>query len=346
MASLRPQQSFPHFSNLPVEIRLRIWQLAAPRRPRVIQIGYDPETISWKAWKDGLGGLPSIVHVSREARHEALKSYTRIFSAYVDPDEDTVFISDPIFSIREPRDRFLRSECANKLRNVALTSEICDGLWESWEQFPSFCEGPARILRMLEGMTHFTLVLLEDGAGFDYSDDEDDQDGGTDEAEDVEGNGEEDTNQPDTTQNQKDARQEPDDEGESMESLEENSDVLRFLIRSDEEAMETMSRGYFRHLGNIHFESAMEHPDHWEAWEFYRNRVNLLLSREQEEFPDWVRPRVSVMAVAYGLRRPGDFAKKIHLLDDRMENHGDFVFETRAAEETEDDRESESDSSW
>ena len=87
-------QSFPHFSALPIEIRLRIWQLASPRRPRVIQVGYDPEKSCWKAWRDGLGGLPSIVHVSKEAREEALKPYSRMFDAYIDPEEDTIFLSD------------------------------------------------------------------------------------------------------------------------------------------------------------------------------------------------------------------------------------------------------------
>jgi hypothetical protein len=100
---LQPPQSFSCFSNLPVEMRLRIWQFAAPRRPRVIQIAFDPNGSCWKAWEDGLGGLPSIVHVSREAREEALRHYIRIFDAYVDPEEDTIFISDPIFSIRTPR---------------------------------------------------------------------------------------------------------------------------------------------------------------------------------------------------------------------------------------------------
>jgi hypothetical protein len=41
-----------------------------------------------------LGGLPSIVRVSREARDEALKSYSRIFDAYVNPEEDIIFIGD------------------------------------------------------------------------------------------------------------------------------------------------------------------------------------------------------------------------------------------------------------
>lgn len=94
MSSSTNLPSFSNFSALPTEIRLRIWQFAAPRRPRVIQVGYDPDKSCWKAWKDGLGGLPSIVHVSREAREAALKPYDRIFDAYVDPEEDTIFISD------------------------------------------------------------------------------------------------------------------------------------------------------------------------------------------------------------------------------------------------------------
>ncbi len=94
MASSQNLQNFPQFSALPAEIRLRIWQFAAPRRPRVIQVGYNPHHSCWTTWQDGQGGLPSILDVSREARDEALRPYERMFNAYVDPEEDTIFISD------------------------------------------------------------------------------------------------------------------------------------------------------------------------------------------------------------------------------------------------------------
>lgn len=364
MASLvQNPQGFSHFSGLPVEIRLRIWQFAALRRPRVVQIGYDPYKGCWKAWQDGLGGLPSIALVSREAREEALKPYTRIFDAYVSLEEDTIFISDPIFSIRKPRSIFMSSEHAKRLRNVAFTSEIYNGLAQSFDQFPSLCEAPVTVLRKLEGLAHFTLALSEDGAGFEYSDDEEDggEDEGENEDEDNEeaGGNEESTNQPHEVENiaalalagesdtaQDDTVHEPRDEEESGGSLDEDAIVRRFLDRLDEEAIETMSKGYFRHLGNIHFESAVGHPDHWEAWETYRDGLEVSFAQEEEEFSAWIRPKASVMAVEYGLCRLGDFRRKLHLLGDHKDDVFDDVYETNAdgyISETDDGIESESD---
>jgi hypothetical protein len=354
MASfLSNPQSFSHFPDLPVEIRLRIWQFAAPCRPRVIQIGYDPNKSCWKAWKDGLGGLPSIVHVSQEAREEALKPYTKVFDAYVDPDEDTIFISDPIFSIRKPRNRFLCSEYANKLRNVAFTSEIYNGLAQSLDQFPGLCEGPATVLRRLEGLTHFTLVISEDGAGFEYSgDDEDEVEDEEDEDEEDKEDGQ-DIVQGDEVGNiiqlnqaaesnaaEDDAKLVPRGEKEPEDSLDEDTIIRRFLDHLEEEAMESMSKGYFRHLGNIHFQSALGHPDHWETWEIYRDELKVSHEQEKEGFPDWIRPKVSVMAVEYGLRRTGDFRTNLHLLGDHTGNSLETIDYTS---ETENSNGSESD---
>ena len=353
---LPPPQSFSCFSGLPVEIRLRIWRFAAPRRPRVIQVAFDPNGSCWKAWEDGLGGLPSIVHVSQEAREEALKPYTRILDTYVDPEEDTIFISDPIFSIRKPRNIFMSSEYANTLRKVAFTSEIYDGLAQAFSQFPSLCEAPATILRKLKGLTHFTLAVSEDGAGFEYSsdrgeEDEDEEDGDEEDGENEEG----DTSRPDeegynsaldhdeeSNTIQDDGYNEPDKEGESEDSPNDEATVRQFLDRLDEDAVQIMSKGYFRHLGNIHFESAAGHPDHWEDWEIYRQELEVSCEQEKEGFPGWVRPKISVMAVEYGLNRLGDFRTKLHLLGD----HSDDALETTEdgyASEAEDGNEIESD---
>jgi hypothetical protein len=114
------------------------------------------------------------------------------------------------------------------------------------------------------------------------------------------------------------------------------------LDRLDEDAVEVMSKGYFRHLGNIHFESAADHPDHWEDWEIYKQDLEVSCEQEKAEFPDWIRPKVSVMAVVYGLNCLGDFRAKLHLLGD----HNDDVLETTAddyASETEHSSDSESD---
>jgi hypothetical protein len=185
-------------------------------------------------------------------------------------------------------------------------------------------------------LSHFTLVLSEDGAGFEYSSEE-----GNDEVEDQE-NEDEYAGGPDDEENaatlvepsesdasQHDAAHEPEGVWKSRHEGTVDEDLIasRFLDRLDEQAMETMSKGYFRHLGNIHFESAVHHPDHWESWEVYRDELKVSCEQEKGAYPVWIRPKISIMAVEYGLHRPGDFKTKIHLLgdhtDDVLENIGD-----------------------
>ncbi|KAG0645928.1 hypothetical protein D0Z07_7844 [Hyphodiscus hymeniophilus] len=238
------------------------------------------------------------------------------------------------------------SEFTSKLRKIALTSEIYNGLAQSSEQFPDFCERPTTVLRKFKGLRHFTLALSEDGAGFEYFDDSehefvdaDEEDDDEDEDGDDEDGGEEDddeegqpnTTQADVSENSVTELNTSDrvagdlrDEVGYEDTFDKNSIVRQFLDRLDGEAMETMSKGYFRHLGNIHFESGVNHPDHWEAWLTFRDELQEACEKEKGEFPDWVRPKVSVMAVSYGLRCPGDFTTTLHLLGD----HSDDVLET------------------
>jgi hypothetical protein len=129
-----------------------------------------------------------VIHVSREARAEALKGYTRAFGAYVDLEEDTVFIIDPVFALREPRKAFLDAEHVSKLCKIAITSDIYVGLDEYGVKFPTLCDGPAAILRKLEGLTHFTFALpneyetikgrSDDGYVTDNDEDNEDHDSG------------------------------------------------------------------------------------------------------------------------------------------------------------------------
>ena len=159
-------KSFFDFPRLPVEIRCQIWSFAAPRRPRILQVFYAPEQKVWQACKDGCGGLPSIVHVSREARAEALKGYTKTLDAYIHLEEDTIFISDPVFKIREPRATFMGLEYVNKFERIALSSDVYQRLESTFYQYPKLSESPARILRKFEGLKHFTLAVSDDGEAF------------------------------------------------------------------------------------------------------------------------------------------------------------------------------------
>ena len=87
----------------------------------------------------------------------------------------------------------MSSGYANTLRKEAFISEIYDGLAQASSQFPSLCEAPITILRKLKGLTHSTLAVSEDVAGFEFSSD------GEEEYEDEEygENDEGDTGQPD-----------------------------------------------------------------------------------------------------------------------------------------------------
>jgi hypothetical protein len=152
-------QGFTNFPRLPIEIRRFVWSLATLRRPRTLQILYNPEKESWQACTDGCGGLPSIIPVSREARTEGLLGYIRILDTWLDLEKDTVFISDPLFCLRNPRKVFMGSEYVGKIKNIAFTNDVFRGLADSNERFPQLCDPPARILRNMKALQHFNLVL-------------------------------------------------------------------------------------------------------------------------------------------------------------------------------------------
>lgn len=324
--------SFARFPQLPTEIRLRIWAYAAPHRPRVIQVYYDIEKASWLAWKDGCGGLPPTVHVSREARSEALKSYAKVFDTYFDLEADTVFISDPMFTIRKPRKIFMDSEFAKRFKNVSFSSDVYVGLVQANDQFPDLCMHPASVLRQLTAVTNFNIVLSDDADVFYDSDDGEDSDDGDIDISGWESDGPPDHNHPRVKQAGLSSGEDQDDPGNveydedgqiavslgdtihdnpETEAGQSSIDSVK-LDHLEGIAMEQMSKGFFRHVGNIRFESAMQNPDHWESWAEFRDVLMLDFQREKYSFPTWVRPMFGVMAVKYGLKRPGDFSTVIH----------------------------------
>jgi hypothetical protein len=88
---------------------------------------YAPEQKVWQACKDGCGGLPSIAHVSREARAEALKGYTKTLDAYIHLKEHTIFISHPVFTIREPRATLMGLEYVKKFEELLFPAMSIKG---------------------------------------------------------------------------------------------------------------------------------------------------------------------------------------------------------------------------
>jgi 2EXR family len=304
--------SFTMFSKLPEELRYMIWAHAAPLRPRVIQVYYETTTKTWQAHKDSCGGLPPVIHVSREARREALKGYTSAFDTWVDLVEDTIFICDPVFTIQKPRKRFIKTKYVNRLRKVAITTEIYEALQFSADEFPTLCPRPTGVLRGLKGLTHFILVLSDnmDQDVFNSDDTGISEDGHDTGDEDHESGEEADGD------NQID-RVSPIDSATAADELARR--LRRSLRYFEKNALAEMSKGFLQHPGNIHFESAMDSVDYWDDGDYYKDLITVQYESEKVSWPEWVRPKVSIMVLKYGLKWLGDFTWPIHLSGDHCD---------------------------
>jgi 2EXR family len=311
--------SFTVFSKLPKELRCIIWTRSAPIRPRVIQLFYESTTNTWHAWKDGCGGLPLTRKVSREAREEALKGYTEAFDTFVNFEEDIIFISDPVFVFQKPIRSFLGAKFANQVRHLAITSEMYLGLVESAVKFPALCFWPPTILQKLKGLTHFTLVLSEDEMSLNYLiDDHIDDHIDDSDSHDTDWDDSTSENEVDISNELGPREKEVGAVGSSNSTVDNGVDyeaasrLRRRLARLEKEALANMSNGYVRHPGNIHFESAMESGDYWEDWYDHKMMIVEQCEDEKAANPHWVRPKLSIMLLRYGLKRLGDFHSPVH----------------------------------
>jgi hypothetical protein len=322
--------SFDLFPKLPEELRCMIWERSAPLRTRVIQLFYEATSNTWHACPDNCGGLPPIIHVSQEARKEALKGYTWAFDTYIDLEDDTIVISDPVFTLREPQRAFLNTEHARAMKKFALSSGVYEGLEEVAAAYPTLCLPFPAVLRKLEGLTHFTLAISDDGEltaydydseheldeGYDLTDEEDA--GHESEAEDITAIG------PDQTHDEEDGGNESEaeditaigpDQTHSGDSVVKAYDS-QLLAHLEELAFENMSKGFVRERGDIHFENARTSVDHWEEWGDYVYCMMDHYDEEKKTHPDWVRPKVSIMILRYGLNKLGDYGGPIHIAGD------------------------------
>ncbi|PBP20319.1 hypothetical protein BUE80_DR009000 [Diplocarpon rosae] len=297
------------FQDLPTEIRCQIWSLAAPSRPRVIQIAYSREKEHWHSCPDSCGGLPTVILVCHEARQEALRPYTKMLETWVDLNQDTIFISDTFFTVREARSLMMNSEYTGLIKRIAFTEEVYFGMKQVHEAFPKLVDPPAAVLRKMRGLTHFSLVLMEDGKQFSFDaedfaalvpDDEDPDDGSAE-------NEEEDGSHP---YNYTDGTEE--EESEFVPSP--NADDLpvereigglaeqeRRLGLQEANTMERMSHGYFRHVGDIHFESATHSPDYWDSWYPCLEQIEVDFDEQQVEGEAWIRPLIAIVETKPGL---------------------------------------------
>ncbi|KAL5314882.1 hypothetical protein ACEPPN_017532 [Leptodophora sp. 'Broadleaf-Isolate-01'] len=312
-----PSRLFAKFPDLPAEIRCLIWAKASPSRPRVIQIAYEAEKETWRACVDSCGGLPQVIPVCREARQEALKPYTRLLETWIDLEEDTIFISDPMFNLRKPRTNFMDSAYLSSIKRIAFTEDVYLGMKLLYDSFPLLVDPQAAIVRKMEGLSHFSLVLMEDGAGFDSDSeaaefeyfDEDSPTSGLDPEEEHDQGSDNDEEQDEQEVAVVDLEHGPTEsrplqEGDDIpdgDNEDEIADEEQWLSVQEEEAMERLRKGYFRHVGDIHFKSAMHSPDYWDSWYSYLEQINSDFDEQQSEDPDWTRPMVAIVEVKYGL---------------------------------------------
>lgn len=248
--------------------------------------------------------------VCREARAEALKLYTQAFDTCIDLEHDTIFISDPVFSIRKPRAIFMNMEHVNELKNIAFSSDICRGLAEMHEDFSELCDSPGRVLRQFEGLTIFTIVLSVDGLdGGGYLD-------GASESP-VNGMDDDEIDVEDRPESHEDEQDFEEDEGYDDGERETDDEVLD---KMEKEALATMSKGYFRQVGDIHFASPRTHPDYMESCMWFGDDVVHSCILEKREHPEFIRPKVSIMAIKYGLNWIGDYSEReLHSLGDHKD---------------------------
>lgn len=237
-----------------------------------------------------------------------------MFETWVDLDQDIIFVSDPLFTIRAPRKSFMASEHIDKIKWLAFTDDVYLGLMQTHEDFPDLTESPATVIRNMRGVEYFALVLMEDGGGFDG----DDSDGEEFEFEDAESvasadvadeGDEEDHDEQEAytheTEEGLDSNQHHpvEDEDEDDATDPPRDDAL--LLSQEDEAMEGMSKGYFRHVGDVHLVNAMSSSDHWDSWRPYLEQISLDFKEMHETHPEWTRPKVAITEVKYGLNGLG-----------------------------------------
>lgn len=216
------------------------------------------------------------------------------------------------------------SEYVGKIKRLAFTDDVYMGMKQVYEAFPNLVEGPGAVLLRMGGLSHFSLVLMEDSGDFDDGEsefeefdfdaegpptpdgDEDEEDADVENDEEIQDMEELDIEDLDDHEDASNAGpfSDPDDLPEEGD-LEDLEGEEAWLSHQEREAMERMSKGYFRHVGDIHFESALHSPDYWDSWYPYFQQVEVDFAEQQTEVPEWKQPLVSIVEIKYGLNYIG-----------------------------------------
>ncbi|KAH7309328.1 hypothetical protein BKA65DRAFT_559541 [Rhexocercosporidium sp. MPI-PUGE-AT-0058] len=157
---------FTVFSNLPSELRLKIWQQAC--FPRTVALKYTSTTSSFNSKTSP----PTLLSVNQESRHEALRIYTLSFGTslqpartYFNPFLDTLYIPrhqemgyDE--TLRDFRQLVLDpSGLLDQVRCVAIDHVNID-VKRPWESY-----NKAVFIRSFKHLDEINLVLNADGSG-------------------------------------------------------------------------------------------------------------------------------------------------------------------------------------
>ncbi|KAK0124816.1 hypothetical protein ONS96_008697 [Cadophora gregata f. sp. sojae] len=157
---------FTIFSNLPSELRVKIWQQAC--FPRTLTLTYNSTISSFTSTTPP----PTLLSVSRESRHEALRIYTLSFGTtsqppqtYFNPLFDTLYLPrhqemgyDE--TLRDFRQLVHDPSCLlNQVRYVAIDHVNVD-VKRPWESY-----NKAVFLRSFKHLDEIALILNADGTG-------------------------------------------------------------------------------------------------------------------------------------------------------------------------------------
>ncbi|CAG8981030.1 hypothetical protein HYALB_00008183 [Hymenoscyphus albidus] len=157
-----PLKEFHLFPNLLKELRCQIWSMV-PRCGRIIQVHFLFDENEWGAETDSatlLDLVPTLV-VSREARNETMRAYTKAFGTIIDLEKDTLFISDCMFTYRKTGRMLLDMEYIGQVRNLALREDVVGMLL--YLEWATHCvdlfDTLVQVLSKFKKLGHFSIVL-------------------------------------------------------------------------------------------------------------------------------------------------------------------------------------------
>jgi hypothetical protein len=173
-SAVKSQSAFTKFSDLPTELRLKIWEHAS-RAPRALELMYcivDRKFFTFQP-------APTVLHTCRESREVGLSNYHLSFGTdkcppetYFNPTNDTIYFGtrqydDEISAMVEHfRKQASSLDSRDQIQSLALAAYLwtCDYVGSPF----AFARGSRSITRFHESFPHLKeLVLVKGQAGED-----------------------------------------------------------------------------------------------------------------------------------------------------------------------------------